>query len=95
MSARQANEQEQILMGWPLGAKKQAELSAAINKAAQEKVTHAVGVWCAETGFALLVEIYEGTPALWHCTGPCNVEQAKRWFAGMQAENREHVGMKM
>ena len=95
MSARKANESEKITMGFPLGMYKQQEIAAAINKCQQEKATHAVGCWCAETGFALLVEIFEGTPVHWHCTGPCNVDQAKRWFKGMEAENHEHVGLTM
>ena len=87
MSARQANEQEQLLMGWPLGWQKQAEIGAALQKAAETNASTVVGCWCAETGFALLVEIFEGKPIHWHCTGPCNVDQARRWFKGMERAN--------
>lgn len=96
MSARTANHDENVLMGWPLGARKQAEIAAALNKAHTEKATHVVGCWCAETGFALLVEIGEGNPIHWHCTGPVTKEQARTWFAGMEKANREEqVGMLM
>lgn len=96
MSARTANHDEQVLMGWPLGFQKQTEIAEALKKAAEEKATHVVGAWCAETGFALLVEIGEGQPIHWHCTGPMNVHQAKRWFKGMEQANQdEQVGRLM
>ena len=76
-------------MGWPIGFNKQCEIAAAIQEAHKQEATTILGVWCAETGFALMVEIIEGKPFHWHCTGPINVNQAKRWFAGMQQQDRE------
>lgn len=77
------------IMGWPISFQKQVELAEAIKKAHEQEETTIVGVWCAQTGFAVLVEILEGRPFHWHCTGAINVNQAKKWFKGMEQQDRE------
>lgn len=77
------------LMGFPLGFYKQTELAEAIRKAEQEEATTILGVWCGETGFAVMTEVLEGRPMLWHCVGPIKKESAKRWFEGFEKLDRE------
>ena len=77
------------IMGWPISFQKQVELAEAIKKAHELEETTILGVWCAETGFAVLVEIVDGKAFHWHVTGPINVNQAKRWFAGMNEQDKE------
>ena len=77
------------VMGWPIGFRKQTEIAEAMKLAHEQQATHIVGCWCAETGFALMVEIFDGRPMLWHCTGPINSHQAKRWFDGFAKLDRE------
>ena len=79
-----------VLLGWPIGFHKQTELAEALKKASEEKANTMLGVWCAETGFALLVEIYRGNAILWHCTGPCSKDQAKRWLDGFAIRDSDH-----
>ena len=84
MNTSAANE---TMMGWPLGLQKQREVAEALNKAAEAKASRAIGCWCAETGFGLLVEVFDGVPVFWHCTGPMTIDQAKTWLAGMATAN--------
>ena len=88
MSAEQIKAPD-YLMGFPLGFFKQSELSEAIREAAKQEATTILGVWCGETGFAVMTEIYEGQPALWHCVGPMRKESAQRWFEGMEKLDRQ------
>lgn len=93
MTAEKINE---VVMGWPIGFTKQTEIAEAMRLAHEKSASTILGVWCAETGFALMVEIVEGKPFLWHCTGPILVHQAKRWFAGFEKLDRsEPVNMVM
>ena len=86
-------EKNEIVMGFPLSYPKQQELAGAIAKCHAEKATHCVGVWCASTGFAVLVEVIDGTPVLYHMVGPVLKHHATSWFHGMLAEaEREGTG---
>ena len=93
MTAEKIND---VVMGWPIGFQKQCEIAEAMRLAHEQQATHVVGCWCAQTGFALLVEIVDGKPFYWHCTGPINVHQAERWLKGMEtADATEPVRMVM
>lgn len=88
MSATQVKEPDYV-MGFPLGFHKQSELAEAIREAAKREATTILGVWCGETGFAVMTEVLEGRPMLWHCCGPMPKESAKRWFEGFEELDRK------
>lgn len=69
-----------------LSAEKTRELEVALSELAHQKADNYVGVWDAQSGFCVVVEVMGGAPFQWHVRGPLNVEGAKLWLGMVAAE---------
>jgi len=93
MSARTANEKEQITMGWPLSYPVLQELANKIQAAMDEGRAEVIGVHDSVTGFALIAHCTDRGPALWECKGPLNERQARAWIKGIEADLKTDVAV--
>jgi hypothetical protein len=69
-----------------LNAEFTAELEGRLAHMHANRVTAFTGLWCADTGFAVVVEVTEGVPFQWHLRGPLSRDGAKTWLGIVQAE---------
>ena len=93
MSARKANEQEQITMGWPLSYPVLQELANKIQAAIDEGRAEVIGVHDRVTRFALIAHCTDRGPVLWECSGPLNDRQANAWIRGIQKDLKSDVAV--
>lgn len=57
-----------------------AQLADSLNAAVDKGGNRFVGVWCRETCFACLVEVWADAQLRWHFTGPLTQLQAREWI---------------